>query len=269
MPTKRAILAELTRDELRTNVDYYELEVEDRRVKTQLVDALSRLRQASLDEILQDLSRDRLKELCRALDLDDSGRKKADLAARLMGRTATSKDADAGAAMPPAVSASVTDKLSVAQLEQSLWSAADILRGSIDSSDYKTYIFGLLFLKRLSDRFEEEAEKLIAEGVAAQVAWTDPDEHQFFVPNRARWDAIQKQATNIGETLNKACAALEEQNSALEGVLAGIDYTTSGSSATPGTATPCSRVWSSTSRRSRSATITWPSPISSAAPTNT
>ena len=78
MPTKRAILAELTRDELRTNVDYYELEVEDRRVKTQLVDALSRSRQAPLDEILQDLSRDRLKELCRAFDLDDSGRKKAD-----------------------------------------------------------------------------------------------------------------------------------------------------------------------------------------------
>ena len=57
MPTKRAILAELTRDELRTNVDYYELEVEDRRVKTQLVDALSRSRQASLDEILRAHSR--------------------------------------------------------------------------------------------------------------------------------------------------------------------------------------------------------------------
>ena len=114
--------------------------------------------------------------------------------------------------------------LSVAQLEQYLWSAADILRGSIDSSDYKTYIFGLLFLKRLSDRFEEEAEKLIAEGVSETVAWTDPDEHQFFVPSRARWGAIQRRATNIGETLNTACAALEEQNSALEGVLAGIDY---------------------------------------------
>ena len=54
MPTKRAILAELTRDELRTNVDYYELEVEDRRVKTQLVAALSRSREAPLNEILQD-----------------------------------------------------------------------------------------------------------------------------------------------------------------------------------------------------------------------
>ena len=116
------------------------------------------------------------------------------------------------------------ETLSVAQLEHYLWSAADILRGSIDSSDYKTYIFGLLFLKRLSDRFEEEAEKLVADGVSEDVAWTDPDEHQFFVPDRARWGAIQKRATNIGETLNKACAALEEQNPALEGVLAGIDY---------------------------------------------
>ena len=114
--------------------------------------------------------------------------------------------------------------LSVSQLERYLWSAADILRGSIDSSDYKSYIFGLLFLKRLSDRFEEEAEKLVADGVSETVAWTDLDEHQFFVPDRARWSTIQKQATNIGETLNKACAALEEQNSALEGVLAGIDY---------------------------------------------
>ena len=114
--------------------------------------------------------------------------------------------------------------LSVAELEKHLWSAADALRGAIDSSDYKTYIFGLLFLKRLSDRFEEEAEKLITNGEPESVAWADQDCHQFFVPDRARWATIQKTATNIGECLNKACMALEEQNAGLEGVLAGIDY---------------------------------------------
>ena len=62
-----------------------------------------------------------------------------------------------------AVALPLTGTLTVDQLEGYLWSAADILRGSIDSSDYKNYIFGLLFLKRLSDRFEEETEKLIAE----------------------------------------------------------------------------------------------------------
>ena len=227
MPKKHEILAELTRDELRANVDYYELEVSDRRVRAQLVDVLARSRKARIGEILQDLSRDRLKELCRAFALDDSGRKKADLVARLTG-AAPPSTTNSGSAPAPQPAGQEPDlppeTLSVAQLETYLWSAADILRGSIDSSDYKTYIFGLLFLKRLSDRFEEEAEKLVAEGVPEPVAWTDPDEHQFFVPKRARWGAIQKTPTNIGEALNKACAALEEQNPALEGVLAGIDY---------------------------------------------
>ena len=239
MPTKRAILAELTRTELRDNLDYYELTVDDRRVKAQLENALARSRKARIDEILSGLSRDRLKELCRGFGLDDSGRKKVDLTARLVGSSAespvavfrsTASRSSRGVAEPgdsrPVTKAldSPADILNVAQLEQYLWSAADILRGSIDSSDYKTYIFVLLFLKRLSDRFEEEAERLIADGVPEGVACSDPDAHQFFVPDRARWSTIQKRATNTGETLNKACAALEEQNPALEGVLAGIDY---------------------------------------------
>ena len=228
MPTKRAILAELTSHELRAVVDGCGLAVEDRRVKVQLVDAVARSRRARVEEILLGLSRDRLKELCRGFDLDDSGRRKADLVARLTGFSASGRqggEATAGdlrrgeTATEPS-----SDVLSVAQLERHLWSAADILRGSIDSSDYKSFIFGLLFLKRLSDRFEEETERLIVDGLPAEVAWTDRDEHQFFVPGAARWDTIQTQATNIGETLNVACAQLEDENSALEGVLAGIDY---------------------------------------------
>ena len=240
MPAKRAILSALTSRELRAGADRYALPVAGRGDKEQLADALARARKVRVTALLQELSRDRLKELCRAFDLDDSGRRKADLAARLAAPVPVAMQvrpaappapaAAAGASRPPpdpttaVAPARAADILSVAQLEQYLWAAADILRGSIDSSDYKTYIFGLLFLKRLSDRFEEEAEKLIADGVSKRVAWTDPDEHQFFVPDRARWGAIRAAAANIGETLNKACAALEEQNSALEGVLAGIDY---------------------------------------------
>ena len=218
MPTKRAIVSELSADELRAGVDLYELEVDDRRVKADLADALAKSRKARIDTILEPLSRKRLKGLCRTLNLDDSGRRKSDIIARLTGGSGRAKESEAskstrkgnGGEAPQRESTDMEravhrtpSTLTFEQLKNHVWSAADILRGSIDSSDYKTFILGLLFVKRLSDRFEEEAEKLIARGMPEDVAWTDPDEHQFFVPDRARWTTIQKQANNIGETLNK------------------------------------------------------------------
>lgn len=115
-------------------------------------------------------------------------------------------------------------KLALDELYNHLWKSADILRGSIDSSDYKIYIFGFLFLKRLSDRFEEEAQECIRQGLAADIAYGDPDEHEFFVPERARWSELKKLTTGIGDQLNKACAAIEDDNPAIEGVLANIDF---------------------------------------------
>ena len=228
MPTEHDILTELPRDYLQSWIREYELQVDDGRVKAQLVDTLVKSGEVAVEEVLRDLYRDTLKELCRTFGLDDSGREKAPLVARLLesvdGERGNRNGQTTAPHAPSDKGSSIPGTLTTEQLERHLWSAADILRGSIDSSDYKSYIFGLLFLKRLSDRFEEEAEKLIAEGATAEVAWTDPDEHQFFVPPRARWIAIQKEATHIGETLNKACAALEEENSALDGVLRGTDF---------------------------------------------
>ncbi|KAA9023565.1 type I restriction-modification system subunit M [Niallia endozanthoxylica] len=113
--------------------------------------------------------------------------------------------------------------LTLQQLESHLWESANILRGSIDSSDYKNYIFGLLFLKRLNDVFVETAKR-IEEEEDDDYGWYDRDEHQFFVPERARWANIQSQTQDIGDTINKAFEALEEENASLQGVLATIDF---------------------------------------------
>ena len=115
-------------------------------------------------------------------------------------------------------------KLSRPELENHLWRSADILRGSIDSSDYKIYIFGFLFLKRLSDRFEEEVKECVRNGLPAEVAYNDPDEHEFFLVERARWSTLKKLTTGIGDFFNKACAAIEDANPSIEGVLANIDF---------------------------------------------
>lgn len=226
MLKKRDVLKQLKWDELLAVVDRLGLDVSNRRTNSVLVDALARKRGAGLEAILEGLSRTRLKKICRALNLDDSGREKAVLIARLAGRDghAPSSKPEPKAA-PPAPSprpsrAQAQGKLTRDALERHLWSAADILRGSIDSSDYKNYILGLLFLKRLSDRFGEECEIVRAEGGDPE----DPDEHQFYVPAVARWERLEKVASNIGEELNRATEALEEENPKLEGVLHGIDY---------------------------------------------
>ena len=253
MPNKRDVLSHLHRDELIAALDTFGLTVTDRRVKADLVEVLGASRTASLEAILSGYKRDRLKELCRALGLDDSGKVIADIVARLTGTPAKASAAtqlevafdaaekprrgrppktdtpDKGIAKqtlaPEEIAkavhqAQVEGKLTREQLERYLWAAADILRGSIDSSDYKSFIFGLLFLKRLSDRFEEESELLVKDGIDPE----DRDEHQFFVPKAARWPELQKATQNLGEVLNKASAALEDANTSLQGVLGGIDY---------------------------------------------
>ena len=116
-----------------------------------------------------------------------------------------------------------SSKLTLAQLESHLWGAADILRGKIDSSDYKHYIFGLLFFKRLSDVWEEEYEQRLAEYRDSELA-ADPDEHRFHIPPGAFWKDVRRQSTDIGEHLNVAFHKLEDANPRLKGVFQDVDF---------------------------------------------
>ncbi len=115
-------------------------------------------------------------------------------------------------------------KLTQAKLESHLWGAANILRGKIDSSDYKHYIFGLLFYKRICDVWEEEYEALLKEYKGKKELALDPSEYRFHVPAGNFWNDVRKKSTNIGEHLNRAFHAIEDANIRLKGVFQDVDF---------------------------------------------
>ncbi len=106
--------------------------------------------------------------------------------------------------------------------EKQLWDAADVLRGNMDAADYKNVVLGLIFLKYLSDRFDERYRELVAEGYGDE---EDRDcyleQNVFFVPEEARWASIAKEAhtPEIGQVIDNAMRAIERENDALKEVL--------------------------------------------------
>ena len=166
-PAKRTVLELFSRDQLLAAVDQFGLEVADRRAKAGLVEAVTLSRKAALPAVLEPLARDRLKELCRELGLQDAGREKAVLIARLCGTPPPSAEphaedaptplkakdsATATAAAPrspkgPSRASVPPGSGATLGFEAKLWGTADKLRNNMDAAEYKHVVLGLIFLK--------------------------------------------------------------------------------------------------------------------------
>ena len=106
--------------------------------------------------------------------------------------------------------------------EDKIWKAADLLRGNIDASEYKNVVLGLIFLKYISDRFDEKYDELVKEGEGFE---EDKDEYIscniFFVPAEARWTKVAEAAhtPEIGKAIDDAMRLIEQENPQLKNIL--------------------------------------------------
>lgn len=116
----------------------------------------------------------------------------------------------------------MTDNTANIGFEETLWKAADKLRGSMDASDYKHVVLGLIFLKYISDKFETKFNALVEEREGFEEDRDDYEaENIFWVPKEARWSFIKDNAkdSKIGQYIDDAMILIEKENPSLKGVL--------------------------------------------------
>lgn len=112
-------------------------------------------------------------------------------------------------------------RLDINTLESWLWEAACVIRGPIDAPKFKDYILPLIFLKRLSDVFEDDLQQLETTAIYVE---TDHSLVRFYIPENARWSKIAHQTTNLGEYLTDAVRAVARENPKLSGVIDVRDF---------------------------------------------
>src|SRR5256886_16258107 len=105
-----------------------------------------------------------------------------------------------------------TDNIRLSQLESHLWEAANIVRGPVDAADFKTYVFPLLFFKRISDVFDEEYAAALAESSGDEEYALFPQNYRFQVPKGCHWHDVRAVTTNVGQALQKALRGIERAN---------------------------------------------------------
>ena len=104
------------------------------------------------------------------------------------------------------------EKLTQSQLEQYLSKAAWILKGPVDASDFKVYVFPLLFFKRLSDVYDEEYAMALEESGGDKAYAALPEFHRFEIPEGSHWKDVRETTTNVGLKLESALRNIEQAN---------------------------------------------------------
>ena len=128
-------------------------------------------------------------------------------------------------------------RLDITTLESWLWDAACAIRGPVDAPKFKDYILPLVFLKRLSDVFEDELARLAEECGSLDVAANIVEEERgrgiiarsrgsvrFYIPENARWPNVRRQTTGLGQYLTDAVRAVARENPRLQGVIDLVDF---------------------------------------------
>lgn len=119
----------------------------------------------------------------------------------------------------------MTTRISQSQLESYLWGAATLLRGTIDAGEYKSFIFPLLFLKRLSDVFDEEYDAALGESHGDEDYAALPEQHRFQIPEGAHWSDLRQSANDVGRAISRAMREIERANPRLDGVFGDAPWT--------------------------------------------
>ncbi len=115
--------------------------------------------------------------------------------------------------------------ITLSQLESHLWESANILRGPVDAADFKTYIFPLLFFKRICDVWDDEYEEVVAEQGDPELALF-PESHRFQIPDDCHWNDVRAVPTNVGTALQRAMREIEKANpETLYGVFGDAQWT--------------------------------------------
>jgi type I restriction enzyme M protein len=113
-------------------------------------------------------------------------------------------------------------KVTLEFLKSHLWKADDILRWSLDASEYRQPVMTILFLKRLNDRFEENVENLKKQGKSEKEA-KQAFRHDFFVPEEARWEVLSQVRSRVGEKMDEICRIIEKTSNLQDFFIGTID----------------------------------------------